>query len=229
MSLEAPNETEPLRVVFFGDSICFGQGVSIHDGWVTRLSAFIESLAGKSGRGAVVVNASVNGSTTRQALERMPYDVQSHGVDVLLVQFGLNDCNHWQTDKGVPRVSPRAFSANLHEIIDRGARFGARRVLLNTNHPTTRNSDLMAGGEITYEQSNRFYNAIVREVADARADIVELTDIAAIFEDQLEAGHRRLEELLLPDGLHLSRAGHTVYFEAVSPRIEAAIETLAAS
>ena len=229
MSLEASTNVAPLRVVFFGDSICFGQGVSIHDGWVTRLSAFIESLAGKSGRDAVVVNASVNGSTTRQALERMPYDVQSHGVDVLLVQFGLNDCNHWQTDNGVPRVSPRAFSANLHEIIDRGVRFGARRILLNTNHPTTRDTDVMAGGEMTYEQNNRFYNTIVREVAEARADIVELTDIATVFEQQLRARDSRLDQLLLPDGLHLSRAGHTVYFEAVAPRIEAAINNLAVS
>lgn len=227
MSPKTSTDAAPLRVVFFGDSICFGQGVSTHDGWVTRLSAFIEALAGRSGWDSVVVNASVNGNTTRQALERMPYDVQSQGVDVLLVQFGLNDCNHWDTDNGVPRVSPHAFSANLHEIIDRGVRFGARRVLLNTNHPTTRDSDIMAGGEITYEQNNRFYNTLVRDVVEARADVVELIDIATVFDNQLRAGDRRLDQLLLPDGLHLSRAGHTVYFEAVAPRIETVINNFA--
>ena len=43
-----------------------------------------------------------------------PYDVQSHEVDVLVVGFGMNDCNYWMTDKGVPRVSQNAFRANLH-------------------------------------------------------------------------------------------------------------------
>ena len=85
----------------------------MYQGWVTRVAGQLEDLANETGREIVVANASVNGTTTRQALERMGYEVQSHGVDVLIVQFGMNDCNFWETDRGLPRVSPEAFAGRL--------------------------------------------------------------------------------------------------------------------
>jgi len=210
----------PLRVTFFGDSICVGQGVSIHSGWVTRIAAELDQISQSRGRELVVTNASVNGNTTRQALERMPYEVQSHGVDVLIVQFGLNDCNYWVTDKELPRVSPAVFDANLREIIERGRIFGARQIILQNNHPTTRDQDLLPGGNTTYEASNRRYNAIIRSVAAELTYLVSFTDVEAAF-DRITGGDRRkLMSLLLPDGLHLSRSGHDVYFDVAGDKIK---------
>lgn len=221
--------TPPRRIVVFGDSISFGQGVSLHKGWVPRISGHIEQLGRRQGLDLVVVNASVNGSTTRQALERMPYEVQSHGLDVLLVQFGMNDCNYWQTDRGMPRVSRAAFRANLEEIIDRGFRFGARLVLLNSNHPTGRDRERLPFSEISYEESNKRYNEEIRAVGcrgDAR---ILFTDIEQIFEAEIGGDRRRLEMLLLPDLLHPSEAGHDLYFSALRPAVERAVASLAAS
>lgn len=210
----------PLRVTFFGDSICVGQGVSIHSGWVTRIAAELDSLSKSAGDEIIVTNASVNGNTTRQALERMPYEVQSHGVDVLVVQFGLNDCNHWLTDKGLPRVSPAAFAANLKEIIDRGRKFGAQHVILQNNHPTTRDQNVLPGTNATFEEWNRRYNGIVRDVAFEMAEVVFFTDIEAAF-DKLTGGDRKkLLPFLLADGLHLSPDGHDVYFDVAGQRIK---------
>lgn len=210
------------RVIFFGDSICFGQGVSIHKGWVPRLAAHIEHLAARLGRELVIVNASVNGNTTRQALERMPYDVQSHGVGVLLVQFGMNDCNYWLSDKGHPRVSPAAFAANLSEIIQRGITFGAQKILLNTNHPTTRTDELMPGSDKCYQDSNRIYNELIRQVARQHPEHVLLNDIEQIFVKECRNGIR-LDDLLLSDKLHLSAKGHDLYYSEVCPHLEQAI------
>jgi acyl-CoA thioesterase-1 len=210
----------PLRVTFFGDSICVGQGVSIHSGWVTRIAAELDQISQSWRRELVVTNASVNGNTTRQALERMPYEVQSHGVDVLIVQFGLNDCNYWATDKGLPRVSPAAFDANLREIIERGRIFGARQIILQNNHPTTRDQDLLSGANTTYEASNRRYNAIVRSVAAELTDLVSFTDVEAAFDRITDGDRRKLMSLLLPDGLHLSRSGHDVYFDVAGDWIK---------
>jgi acyl-CoA thioesterase-1 len=211
---------EPVRVVFFGDSICVGQGVSLHKGWVTRLAARVEDIARDKNREIVVINASVNGNTTRQALERMPYEVQSPGVDYLLVQFGLNDCNHWQTDRGLPRVSLRAFEANLEEILERAFRFGARWAILNTNHPTVRTKTPLPGSSLTYEDSNRAYNEAIRAVAARWAERVYLNDIESHIRMLAARGEIRIEELLQPDGLHLSVRGHEVYFSMVSPLLE---------
>lgn len=223
------NSTQPMQIFFFGDSICFGQGVSIHKGWVTRLSAQLERLGHALGRQVTVVNSSINGNTTRQALERMPYDVQSHGLDLLLVQFGMNDCNSWQSDRGLPRVSPRGFSANLHEIIDRGIRFGAQQVIVNTNHPTLRDQAVMPDAMQPYQQANAAYNAIIRDVAATRAGAVILNDIERVFEEQTGGRRDLLARLLLPDGLHLSPAGHDIYFDRLSPLIELHVRRIAAA
>lgn len=210
------------RFVFFGDSICVGQGVSIHKGWVPRIAASITDAIGDDAD-LVVVNASVNGNTTRQALERMPYDVQSHGVDILLVQFGMNDCNYWATDNGGPRVSRRAFEANLEEIIQRGRRFGASKVFLNTNHPTSRTTEVMKPTQLTYQQSNAEYNEAIRAVAERLGDI-HLFDVEKHFWEVIETRQLKVEDCLLSDGLHLSELGHDIYYELLSAPLMAAVE-----
>jgi lysophospholipase L1-like esterase len=212
------------RLVFFGDSICVGQGVSIHRGWVTRVAAHLEKRSVEGGIDLVVVNASINGNTTRQALERMPYDVQSHGVGVLIIQFGMNDCNYWSTDGGVPRVSPPAFAANLAEIVQRGILFGARAVLLNTNHPTTRTRDRLANSNVSYEDSNRTYNQLIREVAGEFRQVAILTDVERAFHDHTGGREAELARLLLGDGLHLSAEGHDLYYTLMAPAMDLALQ-----
>lgn len=214
-----------IKVVFFGDSICYGQLVPPHLTWVTQIAARVYELkiAGDAKR-IVLANVSVSGDTTRQALERMPYHVQSHGVDLCVVQFGLNDCNHWATDRGLPRVSPAAFAANLREIADRAHNFGARRVILHTNHPTTRDTEVMAGTSYTYESQNRRYNDIIREVADQAPDWLSVHDIETMWDDHMRASGTPLASLLLDDGLHLSELGHQLYFDLTWPRIESVLQ-----
>jgi lysophospholipase L1-like esterase len=214
-----------MRLVFFGDSICVGQYVPTHETWVSLLSARLRRVAEAQGVELSVANASVNGNTTRAALERMPQDVQKDGADLLLVQFGLNDCNYWQTDVGVPRVSPKAFAANLEEIVERGRRCGASRVLLNSNHPSGRDQDPLPGLGEPYERSNERYNEIVRSVAQQLGARVVFTDVEAAFKRHTAGCRERLLSLLLdaPDLIHLSKAGHAFYAEILGPVVERAL------
>jgi lysophospholipase L1-like esterase len=217
---------QAINTFFFGDSICFGQGVSVCHGWVTRIATACHEAAEQLGISAPVFNPSINGDTTRMALERMPHAIQGNTpFDVLVVQFGMNDCNYWLTDKGLPRVSPRAFMANLHEILDRGKHFGASRLFLHTNHPTTRHDPWPLAG-MPYEASNRQYNDLIRQVASERPDVV-LTDIWAEIDSRLKERGQQVADIVLADGLHLSHLGHDLYFEIVSPRILAALQNLA--
>ena len=223
------NTKRQIRVFFFGDSICFGQGVSIHKGWVTRISAYLSELSKSIGCDVLLTNASINGNTTRQALERMPYDIQSQNPDIIIVQFGMNDCNYWQTDKGNPRVSPRAFEANLEEIIIRAFTFGVQKILLNTNHPTGRDQTVMPYATITYQQSNERYNQIIRSVASGFGERVVLNDIAAACLKYTQNDRSVLLRLLLPepDILHLSEAGHDLYLDLICPKVKQAVFELA--
>ena len=196
-----------LKIIFFGDSICTGQHVSIHKGWVTNISRRFEGIA-------IVSNSSINGRTTRQALEDMPYCIQEQRPDILIVQFGMNDCNYWRSDKGVPRVSPKAFEANLEEIINRAYIFGVKRVFLNTNHTTGLVVNKMLYTDITYEESNKAYNEIIRKVA--RNSNVIFSDI----EHRFVKYRGNKSRLLLADLFHLSKVGHSLYFNMICPTIK---------
>ena len=211
-----------IGIMFFGDSTCIGQHVAIHEGWVTRTSARLADLGKKHAAEFVVTNASVNGRTTRQALECIHYEVQSHCPAVVIVQFGMNDCNYWASDKGLPRVSRLAFAANLGEIIARVATFGARRIFLNTNHPTTLGTENFPDTKTTYQESNESYNQAIREVS-RDCDVV-LNDVEQCFLDHVGEDREKLRELLLPaDQLHLSQKGHDLYLDYTYPRIEEAV------
>ncbi len=211
-----------IKIVFFGDSICFGQGISIHKGWVPRIAAKLEKLGEEKGIEFLVVNASVNGNTTRMALERMPYEVQSQCFDVVISQFGLNDCNFWETDRGLPRVSPFGFEGNLHEIINRSLCFGAKKVFINTNHPTTRNKKFSYVDK-SFEESNKEYNDIIRRVASNYNETV-LTDMEQNVNSYCHQNGLEIFQTLLDDQLHLSLLGHDIYFQSIFPVLKEYIE-----
>jgi len=217
----------PINIVFFGDSVCFGQYVSLHQCWVTLIA---QKLSEKYD--VVVTNSSINGSTTRQALERMSYDLSKLNMDILTIQYGMNDCNYWETDKGMPRVSPDAFGINLKEIVERARIFGAKRIFLATNHRALVSKKHNPSFSFNYQVKLSLYNQIVRDVQavyefEYDHDITDapyplLIDIEKHFPRQKS----KLQELLLPDQLHLSPKGHQVYFEYVCPIIEKAIKEL---
>jgi lysophospholipase L1-like esterase len=170
-----------------------------------------------------MLNRGVSGETTRQALERFPGDLQQHRPDIVTVQFGLNDCNCWVSDDGLPRVSEAAYRANLVEMIARARRFGARHVLVFTNHPTLRQKVLLSGDSL--EDRRRRYNAIVREIAASSG--AELCDVEEAF---AALDQRQLAEMLLPhpDELHLSAAGHRLYSGYIAPRLTRAVADVVA-
>lgn len=210
-----------MRIYFFGDSICFGQYISPQNTWVVRIAQQLETLP--EGDTIMVNNPSISGDTTRMALERMAFAVQAHHVDILVVQFGINDCNLWATDGGLARVSKRAFEANFHEIIVRARAFGAKRVFLNTNHPT-RKTILIKGDKVSHQQGNAEYNRVIRRVAKAYPQ-VQLIDMEKAFARAIKRG-AVLKDLLLQDGIHLSVQGHQLYYSVVYPFLEKAVLSL---
>ena len=192
-----------------GDSITSGQHVDSRLRWTSLVDAHLGAAFGDGT--AISYHAGVPGETTRQGLERFPRDVQECEPDLLTLQFGMNDCNRWETDNGLPRVSEAAFGANLVEMIDRARHFGVRHVILATNPPSLRIRPVPPFEE-AYEDANARYSEIVREVAAETG--VELCDVRAGFE---AFALEELRPLLLdpPDLLHLSATGHARYAELI--------------
>ena len=206
-----------VKLAFFGDSICVGQGISIHDSWVVNISRMLHGHLFNKNFEFLITNSSINGRTSRQALENMPYEIQNQNYDILIIQFGMNDCNYWETDKGFPRVSKEGFKANLNEIIDRGKNFGAKLIMLNTNHPTPRTENFKHVN-ISYQKSNYNYNKIIREVVKDRNDVI-LNDVEDHIFKLINNKQINIYDIVLNDKLHLSLEGHKIYFDIISNNI----------
>jgi lysophospholipase L1-like esterase len=213
--------TEIIKFFLFGDSICFGQLVSSHLTWATAFAKAVESLK-TDDRKYVVQNAGVNGDTTRQGLERMHHDVTSHSPSYALVQFGMNDCNYWEDDLGMPRVSQKAFVANLEEIVEKFINAGTRHCFLNTNHPSQKGS-FSHISNITYDESNADYNQLIRVTYDNLKKggfPITMIDNEMIWKGHLKRDQtKKLQDYLFEDGIHLSFAGHELYRENLVPQI----------
>lgn len=199
-----------MKIAFFGDSICVGQGISIHKGWVAQLSRYLHEQ-NTNDQELLVFNSSVNGRTSRQALENMPYEIQSHNPNILIIQFGMNDCNYWESDKGMPRVSKKAFKANIEEIIERGLNFGAKKIIVNTNHPTPI-TEKFNYASISYQESNERYNSIIRSI-NQYSETVIINDINTKIYNYLEHNKIKVQDIVLKDRIHLSELGHNLYFQ----------------
>lgn len=211
-------QKKSINIVHMGDSITFGQHVETHLRWTDIVKDFLEQKYLCEDFRRNYFNCGISGETTLMGLARYARDVQELKPDVMTLQFGLNDCNCWETDMGLPRVSPMCFKANLIEMIVRARHFGCQAIILATNHVTL-NYKTMISGEL-YEDANARYNEIICEIA--KEINVQLCDIRRVFESFSNA---ELSELLLPssDLLHLSVKGNKVYAEAILPFVEKAI------
>jgi len=189
------------NLILFGDSITVGEYVSPHQTWAVMLSA---SVAERYPHWRTII-AARNGDTTRQALERMPFDVQRYErIDLLVIQFGHNDANRWDSDPGCPRVPVYGYRANLDEIVDRGRLLGARELLIpphEVDRPQLKTSlDMYRWGCVaSFAKGDRF--------------VLPLID----------------PHLHLIDGLHLNEEGHRVYHDAICPRVLEIIKRLECS
>jgi lysophospholipase L1-like esterase len=217
------DDASEVRIVYMGDSITFGQYVDTRSRWTTIIDARLDAKFRSTAVKFVTYNRGVSGETTRMALERFPRDVQQVRPHIVTLQYGLNDCNCWDTDEGMPRVTSDAFRANLAEMIARARTFGALHVILSTNHRTLRRR-VLANGE-PYEEANARYNEIVRTVASTAG--VRLCDVGAAF---VGFSSEHLSMLLLPepDLLHLSEDGNALYADLIWPHIEEGVSSMLA-
>lgn len=204
-----------VTIVHMGDSITFGQYIDTSLRWTSLVRQRLEEALGVH---TISLNRGISGETTRMGLERYPRDVQESGASVMTLQFGLNDCNCWETDGGLPRVSEAAFVANLTEMVARARKAGIEEIVMQTNHRTLRRAPLLSGEP--YEEANARYSELIRRVADETSTI--LCDVRKDFES---FDDHELDRMLLraPDQLHLSSEGNEVYAAAILPYVAAAV------
>lgn len=196
-----------LNIIIFSDSIGTGQYISLNYNWAALMS---EQLSKDFGEAVIITNSSANGRTTRQALEVMQYEVLSKKPDILIIQFGLNDCNIWADANGIPRVMEEAFRANLAEMVERAKASGVSKVFIITNHP-------VSVRDYSYHIRDINYNIAIRDIC-VLCSPPSLLDIEKVF----LVTNQSASTFLLEDGIHLNKKGHSLYFDFIYPKIKKA-------
>jgi len=110
-------------IVVLGDSLSAAYGMDDRLGWVNLLRARLD----EKGYPHEVVNASVSGDTTRDALSRLDDTLRRHQPDIVLVELGGND--------GLRAFQVGEIRANLASILETIRESGAKTVLAGMHMP----------------------------------------------------------------------------------------------
>lgn len=109
-------QAEPPRVVFFGDSLTVGYGLSEDEAY----PALVEKKFKALGKSIQCVNAGVSGDTTTSALRRLDWILKQKPAYVVIA-LGANDM--------LRGISPQATEKNLKEIIKKVKAIQAEPIL----------------------------------------------------------------------------------------------------
>jgi lysophospholipase L1-like esterase len=203
-------------IVAFGDSITYGYTLPREATWVHRLGELMIDHLGKS-TSPVLVNAGVNGNTSREGLARIEQDVLAHHPTLVLVEFGGND-----TIAAPERhVGLEEFSENLRQIDRRVRAAGGSTVIVS--FPPVVNEWHRNSGEAHYTADGGMDRYVQRYRDASRQIAAELGrpfyDLDRTIRDA--AASSGWEALIERDGVHLTLAcNELVARDLVEPIID---------
>jgi len=183
------------KIVLFGDSIMAG----FHDG---VMSDILTDAIQKKFPNDEVVNVSIPGYKTSNAVTRVDQDIVSLNPDIVVLGFGANDIS---IDD---EIKPGKFSSNLSTIIKE---IGASKVILlsppytdwvkNPNRPWTRQLQFELVTEHLAKQLEVPYVDLLHKMANCES----------------------VDKLLQKDGLHFTKDGYILLEDALVPEIKATL------
>jgi len=225
----APTAVRSLRIVAFGDSTT-AAAIDWAPAIKTVYADCLPAVLATHGVEAVVINAGIGDTTTRQAVERLDRDVRRYHPDLVVVQFGINDS--WidvDLGKQRPRLNQAEFRANLTAIAHRLRQDGAQVVLMTPNpmrwkdpfyikafseHPGLLDVHAVRG-------IDRLLDAYAMDVRDvARANSLPLVDVFDAFENYGRVPGQSIDEILLAgDGIHPNETGQRLVCALLTAKI----------
>ncbi|MFA5859653.1 MAG: GDSL-type esterase/lipase family protein [Elusimicrobiota bacterium] len=191
----------------FGDSITSRGNRT--EGW----GGIIDRKIRDAGLDWQVFNVGIGGNTTTMGLARIESSVLSCKPDIVIIEFGFNDCAHLAADNTKVRVDPVLYETNMNLICEKISAVKGLPFLI-INHAAERDWIIMPNGK-PYRESVKDYNRIVRKIAKERN--LPSCDMEKYF---LESGQSlAVLNNPKPDGLHLSLAGEKLYAEGLWPEL----------
>lgn len=197
-----------MNIICFGDSITQAADRSEGDRWPTVLQIALDDWRVGTYR---VFNRGLGGNTTANGLARFADDVLPLLPGVLVVEFGINDCNH-PTWRRVPAVGVEEYKKNLREF-HRICRANKGVCVFVVNHPLSR-AKLPQGNGRTLHANLQPYNEAVRLLAaELKAPVIDLPMMMSEWAV-------KLADFVQEDGIHLTADGNHMYAAMVFDRLQ---------
>lgn len=121
--LHSPLVASAHTILIVGDSLSSAYGMPVEQGWVRLL----EQRLAADRYPHRVVNASISGDTTANALNRLPQAMARHQPTIVVLELGGND--------GLRGLSLAAMKKNLAAMIDQVRQHDARLLLIGVQLP----------------------------------------------------------------------------------------------
>ena len=170
-------------ILLIGDSLSAAYGIPVDAGWVALLQRRLESEQYPYR----LVNASISGDTTANALSRLPAALDRHQPAIVILQLGGND--------GLRGFPLQELKRNLAVMLEQVAERKARGLLLGVHLPPNY-------GRSYTEQ----FHAVYHELA---------VETGAALVPSLVDGIGTRSEFMQSDGIHPNRAAQPVIAERV--------------
>jgi acyl-CoA thioesterase-1 len=171
----------PVKVLVLGDSISAAYNIPVERGWVTLLQQRVD----KQYPGTQIINASISGETSANAVNRLPALIKQHAPNVIVIELGGND--------GLRGYALPQIRQSLQTLIDASKAAGAEVVLagihLNPNYGPKFNTlfvnmfrELREGNRIHWipfilegigDNPDKMQGDAVHPTADAQAELLD--------------------------------------------------------
>jgi acyl-CoA thioesterase-1 len=171
-----------------GDSLSSAYGMDDREGWVNLLRRRLD----ENGYPHAVVNASVSGDTTRDALSRIDATLERHDPEIVIVELGGND--------GLRAFDVRTVDRNLRRILARIRENGAKIVLAGMRLPPNYGPVYTGAFESLYTELAQEFDAA----------------LVPFFME----GVATEPSLMQPDGIHPTAEAQPVLLDNVWPVLE---------
>ncbi len=148
LALVAPAtaQTNPIKVVVYGDSLTSGYQLTEGDGYPAKLAKKIKEVGFTN---VEVVNMSVAGETTAGGMERLS-SLLAKQPDVVVLELGANDI--------LRGVNPNVIYQNLMHIVGRLKENNAYVVLIGMKAPSNLGETYSKQVEAVYHRIATFYS-----------------------------------------------------------------------
>ena len=194
-------DKKPIKYLPIGDSYTIGLGVEAED----RLPNVLAKHLNKAGIGIeLMTNPAVTGYTVRDAINYELPEIESLKPDFVTVFVGANDCCSIQ---GV-----EMFSQEYRELLDKLQTKMTNPnniVLITIPNYTKTPAFRLSGGNETFEDLEKVYNTIIKEIGAARN--LQVADIYPVSQTMTSDSDYIL------DGLHPSAQGYRKWESVIFP------------